>query len=1561
MKKLLSVVLTIVMLLQTAVMAVPRAVEANDGSAETLLKTNITDTTEQTFYYYIENDSGMLHKTDGTVDVVVYKENNFIGFFTNYNLVFAKAFDKNGNELDVILGDKTCVTFNESQSLVELMSVTGNANETIIFNFLKDNMGLNTAAACGILANIQNESSFLPTASGDGGTSYGICQWHNTRKTAMINWCKNNGYDYTSLTGQLNYLKYELSQNNANHLYNGKTIFNYISAVSNTADGAYDAGYYWCSKYEVPADTANVAAKRGTLAKNTYWVEYGSKEPTDNSYITERIQEIKNVFTSGDYKYFTTSGTSGCPVTDASGSGYIHDSCANCLLSNVVKSDWFKKAFGFTPGSGWNDQATGLWSCASFASFAHWYIFRTDNSTPITTSRISDCNNVAITTDNFAKLSIGDWVQVRYNMDRFHYFIFLGLEGNTVRYLDANGLNAFSTKYGENKGCIVQECTRTVSSFASSYNVMTARRADNYTPDESVSKDYTITFNPNGGYVSPTSKTVTNGETYGELPRPTRPGHTFVNWSTSAGNDGKNITSVSKVNLSENQTLYAKWFANALEYNANGGTGTLPETQKANSEGKVTLSSVVPVKEGYVFKGWGIHSLAEMKVYSPGETVILPLTNTVASAVWCAESIPEEKVIVFTDDKTSIYYQYHVVSGFYKDIDKTTYDNENGTINGVVSQNNNNTYDPMIYIPSLYFSANDYNYITINAKVEAEGTEQNNVQVFFTTESNTVLSESKSMHSWFSPEDENGYRDFSFEMYLNKEWDGTITSLRIDPFNDVTGTYSIKSITLSYKSPEEMEKGIKLDKTVLNLKQGESTTITATANSADTEITWISTNEDVATVKDGVVTAVGAGSAAIIAKNYGDALIEYIAGETYTTDSPAYVSSSEDIQIVENPLNKNDKVLYLETNQADKQAWTYFWYPCEYKPGQKYLVKFRIMPGYDFYGNKVSAPSVGINIHTNGSDKGVFWKPLAYGEWKEMACVYTVPEDIDVTKSMKFGIYTNPSKAIDSEQQVSYSYYLDNIMVIPYDGKLEDGEYDGASEEFTVAAAGCLVKVKAQHTVKYNANGGTNAPETQTWFDGDSIFLSSQIPVRQGYRFLGWALSPTGVVEIKPGAYLAHNDDLTLYAIWEANKYIITYDANGGKNPPANQTKTHGTALTLSLEKPTRDGYSFLGWALACDAIEPEYVPGATYMADEQVILYAVWEKAEVVTGTIDMSVSTVEAKAGDEVEIIIGVANHPGIESMEFDVEFDSTRLKYLSADLVSQKNDNITLDEFMFFMPNFATVIDSMTISLTTGTKNLVGDGDLLKIKFKVLDNAEDGFADVMVIPNIIKKIDGQTFEQQDIVPNIITNGGVEIISHLLGDLNNDGVVDLNDAILLLQHSMFPELYPLDYSGSVDFTCDGNIDLNDAILLLQYSMFPDLYPLPEDEVEEPEEDYIVKYDEAYSTGAKELRIATDPEDENNEVYYLKSDTGTTTSWTYFWLPANYKASERYVVEYDIYAVSDSLGNEIEEAYVSCGTCFSYGDFNENAGGGTTQHGSTIDGKSANVKVYPKEFISTM
>ena len=48
--------------------------------------------------------------------------------------------------------------------------------------------------------------------------------------------------------------------------------------------------------------------------------------------------------------------------------------------------------------------------------------------------------------------------------------------------------------------------------------------------------------------------------------------------------------------------------------------------------------------------------------------------------------------------------------------------------------------------------------------------------------------------------------------------------------------------------------------------------------------------------------------------------------------------------------------------------------------------------------------------------------------------------------------------------------------------------------------------------------------------------------------------------------------------------YNITFNANGGSGAPGNQTKWKGQTLTLSSTKPTRTGYSFLGWSTSSTA-----------------------------------------------------------------------------------------------------------------------------------------------------------------------------------------------------------------------------------------------------------------------------------------------------------------------------------------------------------------------------------------
>lgn len=77
--------------------------------------------------------------------------------------------------------------------------------------------------------------------------------------------------------------------------------------------------------------------------------------------------------------------------------------------------------------------------------------------------------------------------------------------------------------------------------------------------------------------------------------------------------------------------------------------------------------------------------------------------------------------------------------------------------------------------------------------------------------------------------------------------------------------------------------------------------------------------------------------------------------------------------------------------------------------------------------------------------------------------------------------------------------------------------------------------VKNTYAVKYDANGGSGAPSTQTKTEGDTLTLSSQIPTRSGYTFEGWSTSSNGSVQYSPGGRYTLDQNITLYAVWNKN------------------------------------------------------------------------------------------------------------------------------------------------------------------------------------------------------------------------------------------------------------------------------------------------------------------------------------------------------------------------------------------------------------------------------------------
>jgi len=111
----------------------------------------------------------------------------------------------------------------------------------------------------------------------------------------------------------------------------------------------------------------------------------------------------------------------------------------------------------------------------------------------------------------------------------------------------------------------------------------------------------TLTLNPDGGTVTPTSITVNSGSTLGTLPTPTRTGYTFTGWFNRQNSGGTQYTANSILNA--NATAYARWTATSynITYNVNGGSTVQNRTYTITSNA-ITLP--VTTRNGYTFAGW---------------------------------------------------------------------------------------------------------------------------------------------------------------------------------------------------------------------------------------------------------------------------------------------------------------------------------------------------------------------------------------------------------------------------------------------------------------------------------------------------------------------------------------------------------------------------------------------------------------------------------------------------------------------------------------------------------------------------------------------------------------------------------------------------------------------------------------------------------------------------------------------------------------------------------------------------------------------------------------------
>ena len=156
--------------------------------------------------------------------------------------------------------------------------------------------------------------------------------------------------------------------------------------------------------------------------------------------------------------------------------------------------------------------------------------------------------------------------------------------------------------------------------------LMPSRNITLYADWESVS--YVINFDANGGEVGTASMRALSGVAIGEMPTPTRTHYNFSGWFTDK-DGGTEITPESKMDRTDEITLYAHWTAKSFTVSFNANGGSVGTASKSVTFGETYGVLPIPTRDYYSFDGWFT------KAETDNETVVITSETQAVSSDDC--------------------------------------------------------------------------------------------------------------------------------------------------------------------------------------------------------------------------------------------------------------------------------------------------------------------------------------------------------------------------------------------------------------------------------------------------------------------------------------------------------------------------------------------------------------------------------------------------------------------------------------------------------------------------------------------------------------------------------------------------------------------------------------------------------------------------------------------------------------------------------------------------------------------------------------------------------------
>ena len=674
-----------------------------------------------------------------------------------------------------------------------------------------------------------------------------------------------------------------------------------------------------------------------------------------------------------------------------------------------------------------------------------------------------------------------------------------------------------------------------------------------------VLKSYTVTWNPNGGSVSPTSTTKTHGSTLGTLPTPTRATdvqytYTFKGWFTAA-TGGTQVSASTTV--TGNVTYYAQWTATPRSYtatfNGNGGGTPSPSTiTKTYGSELGTLPTCS--RTGYTFIGWYTASSGGTKISSATK-----ITGTVTYyAQWSINSYT---------------LTYNVNGG--NAVSPTSKSVQYGSAYGTLPTPTKSSDAEYTYaFAGWYTAASGGTQVTANTTMGAGNT---TIYAHWTATRRSYTINYQTTYGSLN-------RTSQSVAYGSK---GSCTLTM--PSNDAQYTYTFQGWYTAANGG--------------GTKVGSSLTLeTPSVTGAATYYAYVTRAVNRYTF---TFNANGGStpSSSSITKNYNEAIgtlptCSRAADNTYTYAFAGWFDTA---------AASGGTQLTTTTKVTSNKTWYARWTATR----RSYTINYQTTYGsLNRTSQSVAYGSKGSCTLTMPSNDAQYtytfqgWYTAANGGGTKVGSSLTL-ETPSVTGAATYYAYVtravnrytftfNANGGSTPSSSSITKNYNEAIGTLPTCSRAADNTYTYAFAGWfdTAAASGgtqltTTTKVTSNktwyarwatatrnYTVTWNGNGGTPSKSSSSFHYND-VLGTLPTATRTEHVFKGWSTSASGSVNVNESTKVT--EDVTYYAIWQINRYELIVNPSVGGTVTGGGTYDYGTKVTLTATPS--DGYHFVKWS----------------------------------------------------------------------------------------------------------------------------------------------------------------------------------------------------------------------------------------------------------------------------------------------------------------------------------------------------------------------------------------------